>query len=266
MRIIKTMALVAAVFATLVPASPARAAEGDVQIQTYLGNVILPTRYPDTEGDISGGFPGLGRRLWLAWAGGTQNVVADVFPVDPATWGGRFELEPNGDVTGLADLGIFFYDDFGSLAAVLVGDPGGPVAVGEYDEFGTEGEMGAIPEHSTYALVFMKTGLDARFTYRGFAPPTVEITADGFGDPIEILAGQKVVWVNTDTAFHGVRSDATNDFGRLFDSSPNHPNQPIGQGSTFSHTFFGAGEYPYHDHYTDATGLVTVTGEFGTPA
>lgn len=261
-RLFVALTLAAAAVLAL-PAGPASATHGEEEFQTVSqAELILPTRFPDTSPpNVDGGWPGLGRRVWNLTSA-SNGLIAFVFNVDQETLGGRFELQLQNDLTGQADLDIFFYTEFADF-----GGQATPVTTGEYATAATGGEIGAIPPQASKAVVFMRIGLDAFFTYRGYSPAAVHITNQGFGAPITVRAGQRVVWQNDDTAFHTVLSDGVDQNGdRLFNSSPNHPNQPIGQGSTFSHTFFQAGTFTYTDQYTGATGTVNVVGQFGFPA
>ncbi len=68
-------------------------------------------------------------------------------------------------------------------------------------------------------------------------PPTASITISGFAfvpPTIEITAGTKVVWTNSDSVVHTVTSDA-----RIFDSGN------MSRGATFSFTFTQPGIYEY---------------------
>lgn len=258
MRLFRSL-LVGAVLAATAFALPvsARADTEPEELQTTSGELLLPTRFFL---DPESAYPGLGRRLYNL-SQETNGIIVAVFNVDPDTLGGRFVLESTGDLTGLADLGIYFYTDMADVGLGLA------VTTGEYDRTAVGGEEGAIPANASKALVFMKTGADALFTYRGFAPQEIHIGEAGF-DPssVDILAGQKVVWVNDEPAFHGVTSDGLDAFGdRLFDSSP-EDYQPIVKGARFSYTFTKAGTYTYFDRFTGATGAVNVTGTFGAPS
>ncbi len=66
-------------------------------------------------------------------------------------------------------------------------------------------------------------------------------------NPIEITAGQTVVWTNDDSAFHTVTSGSAGapDVGKAFDSGLAGPTALTSKGKTFEHKFDTAGEYPY---------------------
>jgi plastocyanin len=72
---------------------------------------------------------------------------------------------------------------------------------------------------------------------------------DGYDpDPVQVTAGQTVVWTNDDVAFHTVTSGLPGapDAGALFDSGLEGPTVLDTQGKTFEHTFDTAGEFDYH--------------------
>lgn len=272
--IIATLLVAAAVLS----GAPQAAAHGDDLAEVVSSEVLFPTRFADTSTEVpnaDGGYPGLGRRLWLLGADNFDGVVARVFDVYPETWGGRFDLTLNGDLTGSADLGIYFYSDFGDAIGVLGAIETHPaVTTGEYDATAPGGESGAIPMHADKALVFMKAGLQATFTYTGYTPASVAIGATGFDHDVTVPAGGTVTWRNDDVAFHGVRSDALdvddedgdgNDSEPLFDTSPK-PTQPLVEGASFTYRFMTAGTYGYTDPFTGTRGQVIVTGVFGQPA
>ncbi|CAN5800919.1 hypothetical protein BH23THE1_BH23THE1_28000 [soil metagenome] len=75
------------------------------------------------------------------------------------------------------------------------------------------------------------------------------MTEDGYDpDPVQVTAGQTVVWTNDDIAFHTVTSGLPGapDAGVLFDSGLEGPTALDTQGKTFEHTFDTAGEFDYH--------------------
>ncbi len=75
------------------------------------------------------------------------------------------------------------------------------------------------------------------------------MTEDGYDpDPVQVTAGQTVVWTNDDVAFHTVTSGLPGapDAGVLFDSGLEGPTVLDTQGKTFEHTFDTAGEFDYH--------------------
>jgi plastocyanin len=211
-------------------------------VQTTPGTVRVPTRFTDPEQ----GYPGLGRRLWLA-ASASNGVVAHVLDVDPATWGGAFELGGVTDATGAGDLGIYFYKDFGGLEPLS--GPHNAVSTAEYDTRAVGGEKGFIPFGTKKALVFTYNGVNAAFTYKGFAMPTINL-AGGSLD-MTIPAGGYVGWLNNTGAYSFVRHTAT---APEFDSSPGVATG-LRNGEVFSHQFLETGTYKY----TTSTGSGTIT-------
>jgi hypothetical protein len=140
---------------------PLGAQAGEDPVQTVAGSITAPSRF---YADPTGAWPGLGRRLWLA-AAGTNGTVSWIFRIDPETWNGAFAVKDVTDATGMADLGIYFYEDFGDIA----GDEQ-PTTVGEFETVAPGGETGIVPEGAYRGLVFTKDGVDSRFTYEAFAP------------------------------------------------------------------------------------------------
>lgn len=262
MRAIRTFfAAALAAGALILPAAGAGAHEG-AETQGEAGEILLPTRFPDTGNlNADAGWPGLVRRVYDLGGGYTDGIIGHVFDIDPATLGGHFDLQLRDDLTGMADLDIYFYTEMGDAAGSIT-----PVVTAQYNTAGHGGEAGAIPPEARKGIVFMRIGVDATFTYIGYAPDEVHITADGYDHDITIQAGQTLVWVNDDSAGHGVTSDETDvDGNPLFDSSPKM-SQPLVEGATFRHQFLDAGTYSYYDKFSAATATVNVVGTFGFPA
>jgi plastocyanin len=67
-------------------------------------------------------------------------------------------------------------------------------------------------------------------------------------NPIEIVRGQTVLWINEDSGFHTVTSGEINDpnSGILFDSGLNGPTMISSKGKTFSYKFDLPGEFKYY--------------------
>ncbi|MFP5218665.1 MAG: hypothetical protein ACLGIG_02855 [Actinomycetes bacterium] len=144
------------------------------QVQSYDGAFVAPTRFTDGEG----GWPGLGRKVYLA-AQAADGVVADVFPVDPRAVGGRFELGNVADATGAGNLDVFFYGDMASVA------DGTPVTTGEFAS-PEPGESGFVPQGTEYAIVFSPDAVRPTFTFTAFSRPVVDLTAL---DGVTVVAG-----------------------------------------------------------------------------
>jgi plastocyanin len=76
-----------------------------------------------------------------------------------------------------------------------------------------------------------------RGTVAVIPPRTVWITRNGFRPtPVSIEAGEKVTWVNRDTANHQIAAD---------DGS--FTSAVLARGATFSHTYAAGGTFAYHD-------------------
>lgn len=233
------------------------AAQGEQELQTVNGTIRIITRF--TDGD--GGWPGLVRRAWLACAC-TNGVIGYVFPIDPETWLGRFELTLDSQQTppGDADLGIYLYSEFGDA-----GGQSAPTTTAEYEVRKPGGEEGFIPPDSKYGVVFMSRGANVTFTYKGYSPMSVEVSEAGFApSDVTVKAGGYVVWQNIGQEFHSVTADGTKP---AFDSSPT-PKKPLIPGATFSAQLTNEGDYPYHDRFGSGTGVVHVVPGpgVGTPA
>ena len=234
--------LVLAVGASFVPASGVQAA-GEQEWQTVSGNIRFLTRFQDGEG----GWPGLARRVHQA-AAQSNGLIGYIFPVDPETQRGRFELEITReggeglpDPLSPADLGIYFYEEMGDAGGQVA-----PVTVAEYERRAPGGETGFVAPGSRWGVIFMSRGFDVDFTYKAYTPMTVDIRATGFG-PADVTVGRGgwVVFKNLDTEFHGVKAD-----NGSFNSSPtaNHPLRP---GDTFAVQFLTEGDRAYHDPFSD---------------
>ena len=247
----------AAVLVLLLAVLPAGANESSEPLgeeyQVTSGTVALPTRFTNPEQ----GYPGLGRRLWLA-ASATNGAVAHVFTVDPETWGGAFELGGVTDATGEGDLGIYFYSDFGGLEPLA--GPHDPISTAEYDTRNKGGEAGFIPFGSEKALVFTYNAVNAAFTYRGFTMPTVNL-AGGSLD-LTVPAGAFVGWRNNTGDYSYVRHLATKP---QFNSSPGVATG-LGNGEVFTHQFNSPGTYAYETSTGQGTITVVDGPGPGTPA
>jgi hypothetical protein len=225
-----------------IPATGDEAAVSAEPVQTTPGSVKAPTRFTNPDQ----GYPGLGRRLWLA-ASASNGVVAQIIEVDPTTWGGAFEVGGVSDATGTADMGIYFYSNFGGLEPVA--GPHDADSTAEYDTRAAGGEKGFIPFGSKKALVFTYNGVNSTFTYKGFAMPTINL-AGGSLD-LTIPSGGFVGWQNNTGDYSFVRHTAA---APEFDSSPGTATG-LRNGEVFSHQFTEVGTYKY----TTSTGSGTIT-------
>lgn len=237
-------------------AGPVQAAQGEQEVQATSGNIKFLTRFTDGEG----AFPGLARRMYLV-AAEANGILGYVLPVEPDTWGGRFDVTVDGQqaVPGDADLGVYLYSDLGDIAT----QARQPVTLAEYDVRAPGGEKGFIPPETTYAIVFMSRGVDVNFTYRGFSPMSAEVSEAGFA-PAEVTvgAGGYVRWTNAGQDFHSVTSTDGD-----FDSSPTMK-QPLRPGEDFMVLFETVDDFTYFDRFGQATGVVHVVPGpgVGTPA
>jgi len=155
-----------AVSALVVPsAGAAPATPTGAQVQDYAGAFKLPTRFTDGEG----GWPGLGRKVYLA-AEAADGVVADVFPVDPRAIGGSFEITDVADATGAGQLDVFFYGHLASAA------DGTPETTGEFTG-PAKGEKGFVPAGTRYAVVFSPNAVNPTFRFVAQSRPVVDLTA-----------------------------------------------------------------------------------------
>lgn len=81
-------------------------------------------------------------------------------------------------------------------------------------------------------------------------PQTVGIDIVGFAfedEMVEIFAGDRVRWINQDSALHTVSSDGELDSGDL------------AKGDSYVHTFLEAGEFSYRcDYHPSMTGKIVV--------
>lgn len=245
--------------AAAVPASATDTAAAAAEpVQTYAGAFKAPTRFANTANptDTSKGFPGLARRVWLA-ADEADGVIADVFPVDPSTWGGAFELtQTSASVPG--DLDVYFYADMGNIrtAAVL------PTSTAEYDT-ADKGEKGFVPAGTKYAIVFSPDAVNPTFAFKGFAQPEVSLDAlDGLSVP----AGATVKVVNTGQGFGTLKHLAGQDEQPLVGEQYDGPGRGLRAGEGVSVTFPTAGAYAFMANGKGANVTVTEGPGLGTPA
>ena len=153
--------------------SPATA--GAPAKQEQEGTILFPAVFATGLG-ADGCWAGATRRITQTAAGQGSGVVGYRFPIDKATWGGKFVLEATGG-EGTVDLDLFMYSVMPPAEAV-VDDPvngGTPVSV----DFGTReegGEVGIVPKGTTDAIVCLYggvagyAGFNASFKYTATAP------------------------------------------------------------------------------------------------
>ena len=240
-RLILALAAIVALGLSALPASATSVAE----VQTVAGSVAAPTRFTD----VNGGFPGLGRRLWLA-APQTNGVVSYIFDVSKESWGGSFQVKDVVDATNAGDLDIYFYSDMGNIPFAA---QTGPISctTAEYAA-GGRGETGFIPPGSTRALVFTPDAVNATFKYVATDMPKVALSGGSLD--FTIPAGGYVGFQNNTGDYSYVRHLAAAGQERLFDSSPGTATG-LRNGEVFTHRFEEAGTY----RYETSTGIGTIT-------
>ena len=132
--------------------------------QEETGTIILPA--PDPQTGAATCFQGIPRRINMASQGTVSGPFGVIFDVDKATWNGKFKLEVATGPTGQEDLDIYFFLNFGPG---IPEDPSmnSPSIIGEFNTTAVGGEKGSIPAQSTKAIVCMKGGVIADFSYVG---------------------------------------------------------------------------------------------------
>lgn len=253
-------ALAVAVPLGVLPASGAESSTPTgVTKQTVNGTIAVPSRFPDTaSGSADRGWPGLARRLWVA-ASPTNGTIAWVFDVDPATYGGAFEIGGVTDRTGAADLDVFFYTEMGDAAGQTPG-----VTVGEYANPGPGGEKGFVPQGARKAIVYTGNGVGVSFTYTATDVAKVVLGKDALD--VTVPAGATLSWVNGTGDYAFVRATQDSRGRRLFDSGSG-PASGLAAGEAFSHTFGSKGTFTYETsagpgvvRVVDGPGVGTPTG------
>lgn len=229
---------------------PATAAPLGEELQTVVGTIAAPTRFTDGEG----GFPGLGRRLWLL-SPATNGSVMYVLDIDPETWGGQFVIDSVTDATGSGDMDIYLYQNLGSAEFPGATDV---LTLAEYDT-GGPGETGFIPFGTKRAIVFTANAVQSTFTYHGFTMPTLSIASGG---DLTIPAGGYVEWVNDTNDYSFVRHNKP---APAFNSSPGVASG-LRKGETFTHQFEQTGVFPYITSAGSGTITVVPGPGPGTPA
>lgn len=127
--------------------------------QDVTGNIAMQAPPAEHTDNPNGCYSGVHRRIAVASQEQVNGVVGFHFDVDPGTWNKKFVLTPGSAV----DIDITFYDGFGTPEQVA--DPAfAPYSLG-FETRDNEGEAGLVPPNVTKAIVCMKTGQDADFTY-----------------------------------------------------------------------------------------------------
>ena len=161
-KIIVLVALCVAA-AALIPGSAVAGKKKAVR-QEVAGHIA--SQAPPAEGtnNPAGCFSGVHRRMAVATQEQVNGVVGFHFDVDPGTWNKKFRLT---SVTADVDIDITYYAEFGTIEQAA-DNTYAPYALG-FEERNTDGEAGIVPPDVTKAIVCMKVGMNADFTYEAGA-------------------------------------------------------------------------------------------------
>ena len=156
----KLISLVAAgmVVASLVPGMAVAGKKGVRQDVT--GTIAMQAPPSDATDNPDGCYSGVHRRINVIGQMQANGIVGYHFEIDPATWGKKFRLT---NETAGADLDITFYTEFGTLEQAA--DTAFAPTTAQFQERNEEGEFGKVPADMTLAIVCMKVGQNASFTY-----------------------------------------------------------------------------------------------------
>lgn len=127
--------------------------------QDVEGHIAMQAPPSDATNNPNGCYAGVHRRIAVASQEQVNGVVGYHFDLDKATWNKKFRLTPGSEV----DIDITFYDGFGTAEQAT--DIGYAPATVTFEERNNDGEFGKVPPNMTKAIVCMKTGQDADFTY-----------------------------------------------------------------------------------------------------
>ena len=160
----KKLALLVLAGAVLTALPGAAVAGKKAAHQHVTGNIAMQAPPSDATDNPDGCYSGVHRRLAVLSQEQINGIVGFHFDVDPATWGKKFRLTP--DTAGV-DLDITFYSEFGTMEQAA--EPSFAPANLGFETRDDKGEAGKIPAEMTKAIVCMKTGQNADFTYTGGA-------------------------------------------------------------------------------------------------
>jgi hypothetical protein len=136
-------------------ASAAKGARQDVE-----GHIAMQAPPSDATDNPNGCYSGVHRRLNVVTQMQANGIVGYHFEIDPKTWNKKFRLSA---VTADTDVDITFYTEFGTVEQAT--DTGfAPYTVG-FETRNNDGEFGKVPRDMTLAIVCMKVGTNADFTY-----------------------------------------------------------------------------------------------------
>lgn len=128
--------------------------------QTVQGNIAMQAPPSEATSNPNGCYSGVHRRIAVISQEQINGVVGFHFDLDKKTWNKKFTLVP--DTAGV-DIDITFYTDFGTMEQAA--DTAYAPATAGFEERDTEGESGIVPKDMTKAIVCMKSGQNADFTY-----------------------------------------------------------------------------------------------------
>ena len=127
--------------------------------QDVSGTIAMQAPPSDATNNPNGCYAGVHRRLAVVSQERVNGVVGFHFEVDPGTWNKKFRLTPGSAV----DIDITFYSEFGTVQQAT--DTAYAPLNYTFEERDNEGEAGVVPKDVTRAIVCMKTGMNAAFTY-----------------------------------------------------------------------------------------------------
>lgn len=127
--------------------------------QDVSGTILMQAPPSDATNNPNGCYAGVHRRLAVVSQEQVNGVVGYHFEVDPGTWKKKFRLTPGSAV----DIDITFYSEFGTVEQAT--DTAYAPVNYTFEERDNEGEAGVVPADVTRAIVCMKTGQNATFTY-----------------------------------------------------------------------------------------------------
>ena len=159
MKKIVTLVAVGLVVSTVLSGGAAVAGKKKGVRQDVEGHIYMQAPPSDATSNPNGCYSGVHRRFAIITQEQVNGVVGYHFDIDPGTWKKKFVLTPGSAV----DIDITFYDGFGTLDQAT-DTSYAPYNVG-FEERDNEGESGIVPENVTKAIICMKTGTDADFTY-----------------------------------------------------------------------------------------------------
>ncbi len=127
--------------------------------QDVNGHIYMQAPPSDATSNPNGCYAGVHRRSAVVTQEQVNGIVGYHFDIDAGTWNKNFVLTPGSAV----DIDITFYDGFGTLEQAAETSYA-PYNVG-FEERNNEGERGKVPPNTTKAIVCMKTGMNADFSY-----------------------------------------------------------------------------------------------------